>query len=265
MNKKYDKSHLRSGLRGVVLLGVVLVMTVVSIYLAGYALWAIYDQKNLMRQQEVDKAEAFALAGLERARSDLFLDSTWLDGVINGNCVSGCALSNCPISGCTPDPDNPDQFYDLYTPAETPFGEGSYRVQIDYLQYPKDCTSGCAFFYERRILVRSIGYIPNASAPQASRTLEEIVSWYKVKNLDQDKLYSMLQPAIDRSSPGDRLAITTAVLNENITINSNINIKGCYDEDFTPSRNCASYISRISGNVTINSPAQVELGGITIQ
>lgn len=245
--------------KGVVLLGVVLVMTVVSIYLAGYALWAIYDQRNLMRQQEVDKTEALALAGLERARSDLFLDNTWLDGVINGNQLK---LDGTPITG--PDANNPDQFYDLYTPAETPFGEGSYRVQIDYLQYPKNCTSGCTFFYERRIRVRSTGYIPNASAPQASRTLEEIVSWYKVKNLDQDKLYSMLQPAIDRSSPGDHLAITSAVLNENITINSDIDIKGCYDPDFT-SRNCSSYTSRISGNVTINSPAQVELGGITIQ
>jgi len=246
---KRSEMRLNSDNKGIVLLVVVLIITVISVYLASYVIWAVYDQRNLMRQQKADKAEQLAFAGLERAKADLFLDDNWLDGDING----------APVS--TPDSNDPDKICALY--SETSFGEGSYKVDIDYLQNPASCTAGCSF-YARRIRVRSTGYIPNATAPQVSKPLEEIVSLYTVKNLTQSKFYSLLQPAIDGSSSGDTLAVTGAVLNENITISSNVNIEGSYDTDFQY-RDYVNYHSRISGNVTVTSPANVTMGGITIE
>ncbi|HEC69515.1 MAG TPA: hypothetical protein ENI31_04460 [Candidatus Omnitrophica bacterium] len=235
--------------KGVILLGVVLVITAVSIYLGGYALWAIYDQRNLMREQKADKAENIALAGLERAKANLFLDDNWIDGNINDTSVT------------PPDPSNPDNFYELY--PETSLGEGSYKVEIDYLQRPKSCTSGCEF-YSQRILVRSTGYLPDEASYEAKKVLEEIVSWYKIKNLTQDKFYSMLQLAVDGANSGDKLGITEVELIEDIIIDKNLEIKGCYDVDFN-FRNCMDYRTRISGNVTISSSAQVTMGGLIIE
>ena len=242
---------MKSGLnkKGVVLLGVLLVITLVSLYLTGYVLWAVYDQRNLMRQQKADKAEQLALAGLERAKANLFLDDNWLDGDINGTPVS------------TPDSNDPDKIYALY--SETSLGEGSYKVEIDYLQKPKSCTSGCEF-YSQRILIRSTGYIPNEVSCEVKKVLREIVSWYKIKNLTQGKLYSMLQPAIDEANSGDTLGITGEELNEDVTINKTLTIKGCYDVDFN-FRNCMDYRTRISGSVTVSSSAGVTMGGLAIE
>lgn len=252
--------------KGVILLVTVMVITVISICLAAYAIWAAYDQKNLIRHQQADKANALALAGLERAKADLFLDSgSWLDGEINGTAVT------------VPNPSQPDTLYNLYT--DVALGEGTYTVQIDYLQDPKSCTSGCTF-YDKRMWVRSTGTVGTVGSTfgVVSRTLEEIVSWYVVKNVSAPpapggKLYSILKPAVgDSTASANDLGITQVTLTENVNVDSkNVIIRGCYDSEFQ-FRNCMNYPTRISGKIGITDPtvwikntSDVQMGGITIE
>lgn len=245
--------------KGVALIGTLLVIIVVSVFLAAYATWVIYDQRNLMRQQNTEKADALALAGLARAKQDLFLDSgTWIDSDINGNAV------NPPV------PISPDAYYKLYCQnptCETSLGEGSYIVEIQYLSTVKDCPTGCTF-YDKLIRVRSTGYIPSAATPCESRTLEELVSWSTVMNLGRRLLYQRSQTAINESTyptpANETIGITDAALGENVTITTDENIKGCYDPNFGY-RNCMDFHTRIKGSVIISGSADVEMGGMTIE
>lgn len=247
--------------QGTVLLGVFLVISVVSVYLAAYVFWQISDQRNLIRQQDAEEAGKLALAGLERAKADLFLDNNWLDGGINGNPV------------IPPDPNAPDTLYFLYN--NVLLQDGNYSVEIDYLQIPPACSPPC-LFDSKRIRVRSTGTIISSwvGPAGASRTVEEIVSWSVVRNQGPTspppiggKLYTRLQSAIAESASGDELRITQTQIRENLNLNGKTyNLTGCYDSNFT-FRNCMDYPSRISGSVTISGGAAtvVTLSGMTIE
>ncbi len=233
--------------KGMILLVVFMVMTVLSIILPAYVTWSIWDQKNLLRQQKVEEAKALARAGLNRAKLDLHMDSNWLDGEINNTSVT------------VPDPNNPDTLYTLY--ADQALGGGTYTVQIDYLQKPKTCTLGCSF-YTNRIFVRSTGTITD---PETSSTLEEYVNTYPVKNYTLDKLYALLQLAVDEVRDSDEIRITAAGLSEDIAITSHtFTITGCYDPDFEY-RSCNDYASVIQGTLAITGSADVTLSGVTIE
>jgi type II secretory pathway pseudopilin PulG len=256
-NMKQKIKKQRGTNKGVALIGVLLVIIVVTVFLAAYATRVIYDQKNLVRQQNTEKAEALALAGLARAKQDLFLDSgTWTDGNINGNAVT------LPDSSHATDP------HVLY--SETPLGEGSYIVQLQYLTNQKGVTScsGSCYFYDKLIRVRSTGYVPSAANPNQNRTLEELVSWSSVMNLGRRILYYRAQPAVDESTyptpSNETIGITDTMLGENVTISSDENIKGCYDPTFSY-RNCMNYHTHIKGSVIISGSADVEMGGMTIE
>jgi len=235
--------------KGIVLILTTLLIAVVSTSLAAYAIWSIVEQRHLFVKQQAEKAYSLAVAGLQQAKKDLFLDDNWSDGNINGNALN---------PSTPPAPNNPDQYFTLYNNIS--LGEGNYAVQIKYLQNPKSCQSGCSF-NNKQVLLRSTGAIGGVSA-----TLQEIVSWYLVKNLTQGNLYTALQPGVDDSNSNDRLAVTQAGLNENVNISgtNNFDIKGCYDGDFG-FRDCMNYPTSITGNVTISGSAQVDMGGITIK
>jgi len=231
---------------GMVLILVLLVSVVAAIYLSSYAIWTIWDQKNLLRQGNAEQADKIARAGLNRATQDLYMDTdSWLDGNINGNSVT------------PPDGGNPDTFTALY--SET-LENGSYTVEIDYLQNPKTCISGCSF-YDKRMLIRV-----TATVQGAERRLEQIVNAYRVKNITQELFYANLQPAINEADDNDNIGITAAILNENVSISSaqRFNVKGCYDDKFSR-RSCSSYDTLIRGNLTINGNANVNLSGVTIE
>ena len=235
-----------------------MVMIAVSIYLPAYFAWSILDQRNLIRQQRADEAGAIAQAGLNRAILDLSVDTgSWLDGDINGWTVSAPASNN------------PDIFWTLYTYSNwtLPYGGfGSYTVWIDYLQNPKTCTGGCTFF-DKRMLVRSTGTVP-----QATRTLEQYVDYYTVKNITwtipSERLYASLAQAINEAigagRNNDTIGITATTLIENIAISSNNwTIQGCYAPSFTY-RCCSDYHTVIQGNWTVSGTANVNLSGVTI-
>jgi len=243
--------------KGIVMLSVLLVVTMVSVYLTGYVIWTIYDQRHLLIERKIALAKRIARAGLERAKAELYLDSNWIDGEVNGKNLTD-SLGN-PITG--PDPNDPDEWYFLY--KNVSLGEGNYTVMIDYLQKPRSCTSGCSF-YKRRLHLRSIGRVENFV-----KTLEEFIWEEPIKNLNQNTYYEELQTAINEAQDNNTLAITDAVLNElsintNSTLAQNFSIKGCYDPSFQ-TRNCQNYLSYIEGNVTISGNVQVEIGGITVR
>ena len=241
--------------RGVVLLAALMVMVVLSLYLPAYVTWAIWDQRNLIRQHSAAEAHAVAQAGLNRAVLDLYLDNnSWLDGDISGHTV------HVPDSGDT------DKFWTLSYTNWT-LGNGSYTIQI---RYPYNTATGK--FYDKRMWVRSTGNIANPMTGfTATATLEQFVNYYMVKNIGQDpdnpsddKLsYTSLQPAINDALANDNLAIAATTLNENISINKNLNIRGCYAPCFT-FRSCSGYHTLINGNWTVTGGAIVTLSGITI-
>ena len=245
--------------KGVALIGVLLVIIVVTVFLAAYATRVIYDQKNLMRQQVLEKADALALAGLAHAKQDLFLDSvSWVDGNISANNVT------------LPNPSNATAYYTLYN--ETFLGEGSYKVEIQYQTNPKNvtiCNDPCKF-YDKILRVKSTGYIPNVAQATENRTLQEIVNWNVVMNLGTRELYFLIDKAVDESKyyiyNNETIAITDAMLNlgENLTLSTDQNIKGCYDPNFGY-RNCMDYRTHIRGSVIISGSADVEMGGMTIE
>jgi hypothetical protein len=246
--------------RGVILLVTVLVITVVSIYLGAYAIWSFYDQRNLIRYQQAKNAYAVAVAGIEQAKRDLFQDGgSWLDGDING------------IALTAPAANSPDDLVILYNGVlvNSAFpNEGSYTVNIKYLQNPKTCLSGCVF-YDRKLQLVSTGMISGDSV-----TVKEIVSWDSVRNLGPGPLngrsYVMLEPAIGPAAASDILAVTEAQLNENINISASRIIQGCYDPDFN-FRNCMNYPTRIRGdlaNPTVEitgAATNVRIGGVIIE
>jgi hypothetical protein len=243
--------------RGVILIVVFMLIVVVSMYLPGYVVWTIWDQRNLIRQQRAEEARALAQAGLDRARLDLFMDKgSWLDGRINTTAVH------------VPDINSPDTFWTLYTFLNwtLPYGGfGTYTVWIDYLENPSTCVSGCTFF-DKRMLVRSTGTVPGAMS-----TLEEYVRYNVVRNLTRIIDYANLQPAINDVITGnwnnDIIGITDTVLVENITISPggaiNFTIRGCYDPTWT-FRSCMDYHTTIQGNWTVSGNATVDLSGVTI-
>lgn len=241
--------------KAMVLLSVVMLITTVSIFLAGYATWTIWDQKNLITQEQAEQADALALAGLAAAKKDLFVDSNWLDGSINGNSVG------------LPSGLYPNNFAQFYSTAQN-VGTGSYQVWISFLQNPKSCVSSCSY-YGRMVWLRSRGTV-GAGIGTVSRTLEELVSWNIVKNLaippiPGGKIYPQLQKAVDESLTDNPLAIADGQINEDVVIggSKNYDIRGCYDPNWGY-RNCMDYRSRVK-SIVVNGSGNVTLGGITIE
>ena len=257
--------------KAAVLLFTVMIITIVSVYLASYSIWTMYEQKNLLRQIQAKKAYVLALAGLQQAKADLALDDNWNDGSINGHALD-------PSS--PPHTNSPDDLFMLYN--NVPINpshpeEGSYTVQIDYLQKPKDCNLDCKF-YDNQLLLRSTGTIVTG-LNTVSKTLEEIVASYVIKNVSvppapipAGRPYSKLQIAVDETIvSANSLGITETRLLETININAkNVKIKGCYDSDFQ-FQDCTNYPTIIDGDTTssptvnIGSDSDVELSGITIE
>lgn len=236
--------------KGVILMVSLMVMVVVSIMLPAYVTWIIWEQKNLLRQRSADFAHNLAQAGLNRAELDLYLDiDSWLDGGINGHTVS------LPSAG------SPNNFYLLYE-DNTTYAPNSYRVELRYLY---DASQGS--FYDKRMWIRSTG-----TTPDASRTVEGFIDWSVVKNLTRNLTYGSLQPAITKvlaeSWDNDNIAITETSLTENISLAPagalRINIRGCYDPDFTY-RSCSYFHSVIKGNVSVAGQADVILSGVTFE
>jgi type II secretory pathway pseudopilin PulG len=237
--------------KGMILISVILVIVVVMIYLSSQTFLALYDQKNLQKEKKVQSAIFFAKAGLERAMLELYLDNdSWLDGEINGNVV------------VAPDVINPDTFVFLYN--NQPLGDGSYTVEIDYLQ--KDPAGGSApwDFYDKCVLLRSTG----TASDGTQKILEQIALWYPIKNLTQGILYSSLQNAVDDAQDNDDIAVTMVKLAENIVIAppayKRYKIKGGYDSLFQV-RSVSAYPTIIVGTINIGTNADVELGGITLE
>lgn len=242
--------------KGVILIAVLMVMIAVSIYLPGYVIWAVWDQRNLIRLQRGEEAKAIAQAGLNRAIVNLYIDPVWLDGEINQTTVH------------LPEPNSPDIFWTLYDKVN--LGNGNYTVWIDYLQNPKTCSAGCSFL-DKRMLVRSTGTIPSTiTLPGAFSTLEEYVNYDVVRNLTWTVSYANLQPAINEAiSNGwnnSDFGITDTILTENININTamNFTIRGCFAPCFSY-RSCADYHTTIRGNWTVTGGANINLSGITIE
>ncbi|MCG2712616.1 MAG: hypothetical protein L6416_09900 [Candidatus Omnitrophica bacterium] len=236
---------------GMILINVILVIVVVMIYLSSHTFLALYDQKNLQKEKQVQAAVFFAKAGLERAMLNLYLDSdSWLDGQINKDAVTA------------PDVNAPDAFYTLY--ANQAIADGFYTVEIDYLQ--KDPSGGSIpwDFYDKRMFLRSTG----TASDGTQKILEQLALWYPIKNLTQSILYSSLQEAVDEAQDSDEIAITMTKLEENILISPGVyqcyKIRGGYDPSFI-TRSVADYPTVISGAVTIGTNADVELNGITIE
>ncbi len=221
-----------------------LLIVVVTIYLASYVIWTIWDQKNLLRRQRLEEADKLARAGLNRAIVDLQLESdSWLDSEINGYTVIG------------PDGTVPDYYYPLYNITQI-LPNGNYTVEIRYLF---DHSSGK--FLDKRMWVRSTGFTADAF-----RALEQMVNFSAVKNLDLDRLYAISQPAVDEAgSSNNRIAITAVTLRESVTIsNFKGNMSGCYDPTFQR-RSCGNYYSLIQGKMNITGSANVTLSGVTIE
>lgn len=229
--------------RGAVLMISFMMIILVTIYLASYVIWTIWDQRNLLRRQRLEEADKLARAGLNRAIVDLQLEGdSWLDGEINGYIVT------------PPDSGNYTNYYPLYNATQT-LANGNYTVEIRYL-YDTSQTK----FLDKRMWVRSTGITSDAF-----RALEQMVNFSAVKNLDLDKLYANAQPAVTEASSNNRIAITAVTLRENVTINSFTgNMSGCYDPNFQR-RSCGNYYTLIQGNMNITGTANVTLSGVTIE
>lgn len=234
--------------RGVILIAVFMVIAVISVILTGYVTWSIWDQKNLLREQNAEEAKVFAQAGLNRAVLDLRMDNTWVDGKINNTIVAA------------PNPSNPDDLFTLY--ADQALGpNGNYTVKIKYLKTVPSCSSGCSF-YSDRILVSSSGKILN---PATTITLEQYVDLYPVKNITMPKFYFSLQPGINEVRNNDSLRITYTTLIENIAISGKTyTVRGCCDSDFQPA-SCIDFPSTIQGNASIGAGANVTLSNLIIR
>lgn len=239
--------RLSNNQKGVILMVSLMVMVAVSIMLPAYVTWIIWEQKNLLRQRSADFAHTLAQAGLNRAQLDLYLDAdSWLDGDINGRPVS------------LPNAGSPNNFYLLYE-DNTTYAPNSYRVELRYL-----FDASHSSFYDKRMWIRSSG-----TTPDASRTVEGLIDWSVVKNLTRNLTYQSLQPAITevltQSWDNDNIAIAETSLTENISAGAlRINIRGCYDPDFTY-HSCSEFHSIIRGNVSVTGTADVILSGLTIE
>lgn len=239
--------------RAAVLLVVLMVVTVLSIVVPAYVMWAIWDQKNLVRQQKAEEAKALAQAGLNRAILDLYLDDdSWLDGQISGYNVT------------LPNLGSPNAFYPLYN-MTLPNATGSYNVSIGYIY-----NSSASEFYDKRMWARSTGTTNDTSA---SLQIEQFVNWYLIKNIglnatnstDDKSFYTNLRPAVGAVGANENIAVSAATLNENINITSGtFNLSGCYDPNFG-FRSCMNYPSFIQGNVTVSGSADVKLSDLTIK
>ncbi len=217
-----------------------LLIVVVTIYLASYVIWTIWDQKNLLRRQRLEEADKLARAGLNRAIVDLQLESdSWLDGEINGYIVTAANASNATA------------FNALYNQT---LANGNYSVEIKYLY---DSVNNPL---DKRMWVRSTGFTADAF-----RALEQMVDFSAVKNLDLDRLYAISQPAVDEANFNNSIAITAVTLRENVTINSFTgNMSGCYDPTFQR-RSCGNYYTLIQGKMNITGSANMTLSGVTIE
>lgn len=239
--------------KGVILITVILLTVVISVYLASYAIWTIYDQRSLLVQQQAENALRLARAGLERARMDLYADSDWDDGTIN----------KTNVTSSDPDDPDPDPLPVLYSNVH--LGEGNYTVEIDYLQNPGDCAAGCDF-HKQKIFVRSTGTIDYTASGgrNTTKTLEEYVWKNIVKNNITEEFYNELQPAVNAANSGNYIHITDCRLEEDVIINKDLIIEGCYDSGFKE-RDCANYRTIISGTVTVLPGFNVTMGGIIIE
>lgn len=252
--------------KGIALIVAFSVIVVVSIYLSSYVIWAIWDQRNLIRQQGAEEADKIARAGLNRAILDLYQKSdSWLNGVIG---TRDALCTCCSSAPCPADPGNPNTFYTLY--SET-LKNGTYVVEIRYLY-----ESSTGTFLDKRMWVRSTGTFPT-DGTSTSRVLEQIVNYYSIKNFNKvvdgvtGVLYANLQLAIKAADNDNKIGISAVILNENLTINATtaktFNIYGGYDPNFSDvnRRSCSNYPTIINGNLTITGSADVYLSGMTIE
>lgn len=236
--------------KGVALMIVLVVSIVATIYVSSYALWTIWDQRTLARQQIVDLAHELAVSGLNRAMVNLQVDSNWLDGNINGKNVT------------LPNTGTPNAFYNLYNATvaggNATLASGNYTVDIRYL-----FNNATSTFYSNRMWVRSTGITPTAS-----RTLQQIVNANAVRNQNTTSLYFLVQPGMTDTTTltNHYLAMGDFKLNENVTFsgNKNLTVAGCFDQGFSY-RSCMDYYSAINGTFTVSGNANVTLSGITIE
>lgn len=169
--------------RGAALIICMVIIIMVTIYLAGYIIWGNFDLVNMQRAEFTERAEGLARAGLNRAIAEFSAKSMpWTDNVFPSTPptqVTGCF--NSP--GSCPNPSDPGHFYTLSTyndaqlpPPPLPAGAvnfGNYTVQVKYLPTVATCTTGCTF-YTDRVWLHSIGSVMFRTQ-NVTRELDEVL------------------------------------------------------------------------------------------
>ncbi len=227
--------------KAVALILTVLIITTLAIYLAGSALRAIYESKNLQKEKDLSIAKVASSAGLEKSflilNDDFKSSGNWSDGDIAGISI-------------TPDPSDKEKKFDFI--SENLENGASFNVKIQFI------FDALGNPYRGRLWVYSTG-----SYNGVSFTLKRLALASYVYNQTQNKYYPDLQSAVNEANSGDRLLVTKGTLIENITINKNLTIELGYDYDFihrdpsiyqtiiTPQDGSTYTLEVTNGNITL--------------
>jgi len=155
---------------GAVLIVAVIIIIAITVYMCGYVMWVVYDQHNMFRRLDTERAMELARAGLSRASVDLSSDSGWADGDINGN----------PIAPALPATSGTNIVRNLYlnscicevgTAACPTCPNAFYNVSITYLYN----STGSHPLIPNRVWIRSTGRVTSGANPTL-RVLDQLFS-----------------------------------------------------------------------------------------